>query len=68
MEQLWKQNIYIRSSTESNIVGADDALPEGLWLRYFIEGQGYAVEELQFHQYNKSDIFIENNWKESSTK
>jgi hypothetical protein len=40
-----KQKINIRSSTESELVGADDAIPQMLWTRYFLEGQGYKVDE-----------------------
>ena len=32
MELLWKQKINGRISTEANIVGAEDALPQCLWL------------------------------------
>ena len=37
-------------------------------MRYFIEGQGYAVEKLDFHQDNMSAMLMENNGKESSKK
>jgi hypothetical protein len=40
-----KQKINTRSSTESELVGADDAIPQMMWTRYFLEGQGYNVEE-----------------------
>jgi hypothetical protein len=36
-----KQKINIRSSIESELVGADDAIPQMMWTRYFLEGQGY---------------------------
>ena len=35
-----KQKVNCRSSTESELVGIDDALPSILWARYFIEEQG----------------------------
>jgi hypothetical protein len=38
-----KQKINTRSSTESELVGADDAIPQMMWTRYFLEGQGYNV-------------------------
>ena len=63
-----EQTINGRSSTETKIVGADDALPQCLWSRYFIKGQGYAMEELEFHQDNMSAMLMEKNGKESSTK
>ena len=39
-----KQRINVKSSTESELVGADDGLPLILWCKYFIEEQGYTVE------------------------
>ena len=68
MEISRKQKINGRGSTECEIVGADDALPQCLWSRYFIKGQGYAMEELEFHQDNMSAMLMEKNGKESSTK
>ena len=62
----WKQKIVGRISTESRIVGADDALPQCLWSRYFIEGHGYTVEEIKFIQDNMSAMLMEKNGKESS--
>ena len=44
---------------------ADDALILYLWSIYFIEGQGYVVEELNLHKDNMNDILMENNGKES---
>jgi hypothetical protein len=40
-----KQKINTRSSTESELVGAVDAIPQMIWKRYFLEGQVYNVEE-----------------------
>ena len=33
----------------ADIIGADNTLPQCLMLRYFVEGQGCAVEEIEFH-------------------
>ena len=63
MELLRKKQIDGRSSTEANIVGADNALPQCLWLRYFIEVQRYAVEELEFHQDNINAMLTKKNGK-----
>ena len=54
-----KKKINGRISTDAEIVGEDNALPQCLWYIQFIEGQGYAVEELDFHQDNMSDILME---------
>ena len=48
---------------ESDIVGSDYALPQWLWLRYFIEGQGCAVEDLEFHRDNMSAMLMEKKGK-----
>ena len=66
MEIYQKQKINRRGSTESEIVGAYDALPKCLWSIYFynfIEGQGYAAEDLRFHQDNMSAMLMEKNGK-----
>jgi hypothetical protein len=34
-----KQKINTRSLTESELVGADDMLPQMMWTRYLIEAQ-----------------------------
>ena len=48
MELSRKQKINGRISTESEIVGEDDDFTQWLWLRYFIKGQGYVVEDLKY--------------------
>ena len=53
MEVLRNQKINRRISMKAKIVGADNALPQCLWL---IEVQGYVVEELEFHQDNMRAI------------
>jgi hypothetical protein len=36
-----KQRLNTRSSTEPELVGADDFMPAACWTRYFMEAQGY---------------------------
>jgi hypothetical protein len=38
-----KQKINTRSSTETEVVGVDDAMPSVLWSLYFIQEQGYPM-------------------------
>ena len=38
-----KQKLNTRSSTESELVGVDDALTPIMWTRLFMEAQGYLV-------------------------
>ena len=63
-----KHKLNVKSSTESEIVGADDTLPQALWTRYFIEAQGYAIDKMILYQDNKSAILLETNGKFSSSK
>ena len=51
-----KQKLNVRSFCEGELVGIDDALPTILWTRYFIEGQGYTVDQNVLFQDNKSTI------------
>ena len=62
-----KQKINTRSSTEAELVGADDATNALLWTHLFMEAQGYQMRTV-LKQDNKSTIQLENNGKESSTK
>jgi hypothetical protein len=56
-----KQKLNVRSSCEGELVGVDDALPLILWARYFIEAQGYTVEQNILFQDNKSTILLATN-------
>lgn len=61
-----KQKLNVKSSTEGEIVGVSDYLPNLIWGRMFIEEQGYKVEEKILYQDNQSAIRIETNGKMSS--
>jgi len=63
-----KQKLNTRSSTETEIVGADDFMPAICWTRYFMEAQGYTVKDNVLFQDNKSAILLEKNGKASSSK
>ena len=63
-----KQKLNTRSSTETEIVGADDFMPAICWTRYFMEAQGYHVRDNVLFQDNKSAILLEKNGKASSSK
>ena len=64
----WRQKVNTRSSTESEIVGVDDAMPTVLWSLYFIQAQGYDMTHATICQDNKSAILLERNGKMSSSK
>jgi hypothetical protein len=63
-----KQKINTRSSTESELVGADDAIPQMMWTGYFLEGQGHKIKECILNQDNMSAMLLETNGKQSSSK
>ena len=63
-----KQKLNTRSSTESELVGADDASQAILWTKLFMDEQGYEIEKNILFQDNKSTILLETNGKKSSSK
>jgi len=62
-----KQKLNTRSSTEAELVGADDIVVQAVWATHFLEAQGYKTENT-IYQDNKSAILLEENGKESSSK
>jgi hypothetical protein len=63
-----KQKINTRSSTEAELIAADDIIGHVLWTRLFLEAQGYAVKDNVVFQDNQSAILLERNGKASSGK
>ena len=61
-----KQKLNVKSSTEGELVGVSDFMPNMVWVRMFIEAQGYSLEENILFQDNQSAIKIELNGKKSS--
>ena len=61
-----RQKINTKSSTEAELVGVNDVMPQVLWTRYFLEAQGYDVRESIVYQDNKSTILLAENGKASS--
>jgi hypothetical protein len=61
-----RQKINTKSSTEAELVGVNDLMPQILWTRYFLEAQGYEITESIVHQDNKSTILLAENGKASS--
>jgi Reverse transcriptase (RNA-dependent DNA polymerase) len=51
-----KQNIDTKSSTEAEQVGASDYLPNPIWMKAFLESQGYPIHKNYFEQDNESAI------------
>jgi hypothetical protein len=63
-----KQKINTRSSTECELAGADDAIPQVMWTQYFIEAQGFGIDDNILAQDNLSTMLLEKNGKQSSSK
>jgi hypothetical protein len=62
-----KQKLNTRSSTEAELVAADDIVPQAIWTKWFLEEQGYASDTTVF-QDNTSAMLLEKNGRESSSK
>jgi hypothetical protein len=63
-----RQKLNTKSSTEAELVGVNDVMPQILWTRYFLEAQGYGVEDSLVYQDNQSAILLEKNGRASSGK
>lgn len=57
----------MRSSTEAELVGADDALPKIIHVKLFIEAQGYKVLRNVLYQDNQATMRLETNGRLSGT-
>ena len=63
-----KQKLNTRSSTETELVAADDFMPMILWTNLFLDAQGYGSRDTILYQDNQSAILLEKNGKKSSSK
>ena len=63
-----KQKLIAQSSTEAELIGVHDILPQILWTRNFLMSQGYPVQKNVVYQDNVSAMLLENNGRKSSTK
>ena len=63
-----KQRINTKSSTEAELVGADDVTIMILWTKLFLEEQGYEIDKNILYQDNKSAILLEKNRKAGSSQ
>ena len=62
-----KQKINTKSSTESELVATSEYVPYNVWLRNFLEEQGYKLSDNVLFQDNESSIKMENNGRRSCT-
>jgi hypothetical protein len=63
-----RQKLNTKSSTEAELVGVDDRMPQILWTRYFLESQGDEVRDDKIYQENQSAVFLENNGRGSGSQ
>ena len=61
-----KQKLNTKSSTEAELVGASDYIPNSLWVKMFLEAQGYTISESILEQDNESAIKLETNGRQSA--
>jgi hypothetical protein len=61
-----RQKLNTKSSTEAELVGVSNAMSQILWTWYFMEAQGYGIDENIVGQDNMSTMLLENNGRASS--
>ena len=61
-----KQKLNTKSSTEAELVGASDYLPNTIWAKMFLSAQGYNVHTSILEQDNESVIRLEKNGRSSA--
>ena len=61
-----RQKINTRSLTEAELVGVNDAMPQIVWTRNFLQAQGYNLGPSDINQDNQSAMLLEKNCKASS--
>ncbi len=57
-----------RSSTEMELISIHNKVLDIIWMRYFIKGQGYDIDEYIIFQDNMSSLSLEKNGIVSSSK
>ena len=53
-----KQKLVTKSSTEAELVGISDALPQIIWLKHFLEAQGHPALPAHIWKDNQSTICL----------
>ena len=61
------QKLNTKSSTEAELVGLSEYLPYDIWMKNFLESQGYEVKENIIYQDNQSAMKMEKNGRNSCT-
>jgi hypothetical protein len=55
-----KQSLVTKSSVESELVSVSDSLPQIIWIRDFLIGQGYEVGSAKVFEDNMATIAMAN--------
>ena len=63
-----KQKVNARSSTEAELISIDDKISKIIWMKRFIEAQGFEIDLNILYQDNMSTIRLAENGKHSSGK
>ena len=63
-----KHRLDVGSSTESELVSIADVLGVMMWCNYFMEAQGYTIDNNLLYQDNKSTILLAKNGRMSANK
>jgi hypothetical protein len=63
-----KQKITTKSSTESELVAISDVIRQVLWLRNFLEAQGYVLPPVKLFEDNLSTIALIKSGKSNSSR
>jgi hypothetical protein len=63
-----KQKSNTKSSTKTVIIALHDKLSDVIWMRYFVECQGYTFDKCIIFQDNLSALSLEKNGRVSSSK
>ena len=63
-----KKKLNTHSSTEAELVAADNRMPQIVWTRYLLEEQGCGINGNIFYQDNQRAMLLEINGRASSIK
>jgi hypothetical protein len=63
-----KQGMNTRSSTEAEVVAADEVVGSMIWTKLFLEAQGYPVKGNILYQDNRSAMLLEEKGRQSAGK
>jgi hypothetical protein len=68
VSSLNKMKCNTKSSTKTELIALHEKLPDVIWTRYFVECQGYDIDECTIFQDNMSALLLEKNGQVSSSK